>query len=580
MSCTDAHFCDTKMSTAAAEPLPKSSLLCSKTCFFELWALVVFFQQAVRQLFMCGKHSQSSSLNKNQSSHSTNNLQNKHARIQEALRKNHGVRAERDGAFWRVQLDDDQAPTARVLLPDGFALEGEALQQLAALAAVRHPSGGQVAAAVASPDFHPGDAGIAIGSVAALDGIVIPAAVGTDINCGMRLHVADISPEQFLAKRDAFVDEMKHAYFLGGRDVPMTGKMFRALFQDGLLGLVEEWRKALHSPIGSSLGVLQKGNFAQIENELERVFGAGSLAGDARHAPEGLCDVDGAYGLRRDGGLATIGGGNHFVEVQSVAEVYDRAAAHRMGIRVGQIAFMVHSGSRLVGKHVGNIWREQARAAWPKNIPHPDDGLFALSQQYTPDLLQSYLAAEATAANYGFLNRLLLAEILRQSLRRHFGSLHRSGDIEAPLIYDLPHNITLPEESVAGGQFVVRKGACPAHAMQPVIVPGSMGDASFLLQGTGSAALLSSASHGAGRAKRRQAMVHAAQHVGKSAAALRERDLALGLSGVDCITLREERRIEEAPSAYKPVLPVVQSQVEAGAVSLVARLQPILTFKA
>jgi tRNA-splicing ligase RtcB (3'-phosphate/5'-hydroxy nucleic acid ligase) len=368
---------------------------------------------------------------------------------------------------------------------------------------------------------------------------VIPAAVGSDINCGMRLHVVDLTVDAFLAKRNAFVDAMKGDYFFGTRDLPMTAASFKALFRDGLLGWID---------VAKPMGALASSRFDQIERELERVFGAGSFLGDPFWAPEDLVLDD---GVLRDGGLATIGGGNHFVEVQVVDDVVDRSTAYAWGVKKGQLTFMIHSGSRGVGKHVGGAWRDKARAAWPRHAPFPHGELFALS---SPELRDSYLRAEATAANYGFLNRMLLAELLRLRLRQLF------GDVDAPLVYDLPHNITLRED----GAYVVRKGACPAHGGQPVIIPGSMGAPSFLLKGCGSAQHLCSASHGAGRAKSRFEM---------------DREGA-DLVGVDCITLREERLIQEAPSAYKPIEPVIDCQVKAGIVTVVAKLRPILTFKA
>jgi tRNA-splicing ligase RtcB (3'-phosphate/5'-hydroxy nucleic acid ligase) len=154
----------------------------------------------------------------------------------------------------------------------------------------------------------------------------------------------------------------------------------------------------------------------------------------------------------------------------------------------------------------------------------------------------------------------LLAELMRHRLRE----VH--GDIAAPLIYDLPHNITLPVDS---RRWITRKGACPASEGQPVIIPGSMGAPSFLLVGRGNERFLASASHGAGRARSRFSM-------GRRPATEDE----LGLSGVDCITMRAERRIEEAPAAYKPIEPVITCQVEAGMVDVVARLRPLMTFKA
>lgn len=460
---------------------------------------------------------------------------------------------------YSVRLKDaSDAPAATVLLPEGFPVEAKALKQLAHLANLRHPAGGHVCRACATPDFHPGDAGAAIGSIVETENMIIPAAVGSDINCGMRLHVADLSLERFLSQRDRFVELMKGDYFFGTRDLPMAGKTARAMFQEGLLG----WLEAMH-PTGS----LAHCDREQLTRECDRVFLKGSLAGNWQLAPEELVPED---AIARDDGLATIGGGNHFVEIQVVEAIEDRKTAYAWGVRSGQLAFTIHSGSRHVGKYIGGQWRDKAKAAWPKGLPHPASKLFPLSAAATPDLVARYLQAEATAANYGFANRLLLAELLRLRLRQVY------GEIEAPLVYDLPHNITLP--AIASDRtvtpttkWVTRKGACPAHKGQPVIIPGSMGAPSYLLVGTGNPNFLASASHGAGRAYSRFEM---------SRRGASHREEQLGLTGVDCIALREERRIEEAPAAYKPIQPVIDVQVEAKMVEVVARLRPILTFKA
>ncbi|OUL26198.1 RNA-splicing ligase RtcB [Nostoc sp. RF31YmG] len=443
------------------------------------------------------------------------------------------------------------APVAEILLPEGFPVEAKALKQLANLANVRHPAGGCICRACATPDFHPGDAGVAIGSVVETVGQVIPGAVGSDINCGMRLHVADLSIDEFLAKRDLFVERMKGDYFFGTRDVTMTAHAMRALFQYGVPGWLDAM---LDQPTGSVV----KSDVYQLAQESERIFLGGSMDGNWKLAPEELVPDD---GLVRDGGLATIGSGNHFVEVQRVDKVENRALAHAWGVREGQLAFMIHSGSRNVGKYIGGMWRDRAKAAWSKGLKYPESQIFPLSAHSHPELVASYLKAEATAANYGFINRLLLAELLRLRLREVY------GDVEAPLVYDLPHNITLPE----GRGWVTRKGACPAYAEQPVIIPGSMGAYSYLMVGKGNPAFCNSASHGAGRVKSRFDL---------SRKGASQSEAELGLTGVDCITLREERRIEEAPAAYKPIESVIDVQVEAEMVSVVARLSPVLTFKA
>ncbi|MEZ4430753.1 MAG: RtcB family protein, partial [Nannocystaceae bacterium] len=464
-----------------------------------------------------------------------------------------GLDVTHDGRVYRVRLQGDRrAPTAEVLLPLDFPVEAKALRQLANLAAVRHPDGGAVRRACASPDFHPGDAGVAIGSVVETEGMVIPAAVGSDINCGMRLHVVDVAPERLLAVRDAFVRRMSGDYLLGTRDLPMSAAAMRALFEGG----VSPWLDRVRA---RPLGAMRRADLDQLARELSRVHLGGGLRGARRWAPEDLVPDDGDV---RDGGLATIGGGNHFVEVQRVAAVVDRRLAYAWGVREGQLAFMIHSGSRGVGKHVGALWRLRAREAWPRGCSHPVDGMFSLSRARDPAAVDDYLEAEATAANYGFVNRLLLAELMRACLRELL------GDVEAPLVYDLPHNITLPSGE---GRWITRKGACPAAAGQPVIIPGSMGADSYLLVGQGLEAMLCSASHGAGRATSRFAM---------SRRGARHDARALGLQGVDCVTLRDERRIEEAPAAYKPIGPVIDCQVRAGSIAAVARLEPLLTFKA
>ncbi|HEY9613502.1 RtcB family protein [Allocoleopsis sp.] len=463
-----------------------------------------------------------------------------------------GLNVTYDNHIYSVCLKDAlDAPTAEVLLPRDFPVEAKAFKQLANLANIRHPDGGHVCKCCATPDFHPGDAGVAIGSVVETQGMLIPAAVGSDINCGMRLHVADLSLDRFLEKRNDFVERMKGDYFFGTRDVTLTAKTARALFQHGIPGWLDAM---LDAPTGSVV----KSDFKQLAFEIDRVYFGGSMDGSARWAPEELVPHS---GLVRDGGLATIGGGNHFVEIQVVEQVEDRATAYVWGVREGQLAFMVHSGSRNVGKYIGGMWRDRTRRAWPKGLKYPDSYLFPLSVQSNANLVNDYLQAEATAANYAFVNRLLLAELLRLRLREVY------GDVEAPLVYDLPHNITLAE----GAGWVTRKGACPAHLGQAVIIPGSMGTTSYLLMGKGNPAFLHSASHGAGRVRSRFELSR------KGASQTEE---ALGLTGIDCITLREERRIEEAPVAYKPIEPVIEAQVHAEMVSVVARLKPILTFKA
>ncbi|MBU1432541.1 RtcB family protein [Myxococcota bacterium] len=467
-------------------------------------------------------------------------------RLIRALRRD-GLDAAQTPWGWRARRLDahPDTPDAEVLLPAALPLEGAALGQLAALADARHPHGGRVTHARASPDFHPGSGGVPIGATIRVEGQLLPQAVGGDINCGMRLHALDLDASALRGQRDAFVARMRGDYFAGARDLPQRGEAMSALFAEGIPGWAAATRRA------GALGRLRDADLNQIEAECERVHFEAMLAGHPRWAPD---HIDWDQPIIRDDGLATIGGGNHFVEIQLIEEIFDRDAAWRWGLREGQATLMIHSGSRLVGKAIGRRFHVRARARWPQDHKHPASGLFPIID---PADIADYLEAEATAANYGYLNRALLAELARISLRE----IH--GDLQAPLIYDLPHNITQPD----GDGWIARKGACPAEADQPVIIPGSMGAASYLMRGLGAAGHLRSASHGAGRATGRFHMHR------------REAE-ALGLEGIDCVTPRQTRLIEEAPAAYKPIQPVIESQIEAGVVAPVARLKPLLTFKA
>jgi tRNA-splicing ligase RtcB len=237
----------------------------------------------------------------------------------------------------------------------------------------------------------------------------------------MRLHVADLSLESFLAKRSCFVELMKGDYFFGTRDVTMTSYTARALFQHGIPG----WLDAM---LDAPTGNVVKSNLDQLATEIDRVYLGGSMNGDVQWAPEELIADD---GLVRDGGLATIGGGNHFVEIQVVEAVEDRATAYAWGVREGQLAFMVHSGSRNVGKYIGGMWRERAAAAWPKNLAYPESRLFPLSVQANPNLVTDYLqgACNRTVFETWLENCLLPTLKAGQVLVMDNATFHKGGRI-------------------------------------------------------------------------------------------------------------------------------------------------------
>jgi tRNA-splicing ligase RtcB len=268
----------------------------------------------------------------------------------------------------------------------------------------------------------------------------------------------------------------------------------------------------------------------------------------------------------RDPGLGTVGSGNHFVEFATITQVMDRRLAWQHRLRAGEVVLMVHSGSRVVGRQVGAHWMKRARAAWPQRLPHPAHGLYGLQGPAA----REYLLAMGTASQYAWLNRAVLTEMIRVELAEVF------GDDATSLVVDVPHNVVLQEHNPRAGDGpllnIHRKGATPAHAGELALIPGSMGTASYLVEGLGNPDWFASCSHGAGRSTRRQVLHRLARTTPP--------DGTQGSPSWQCLTLREERRIEEAPEAYKPIGPVIAAQEQAGMLRPVAELLALLTFKA
>ncbi|MDF3838645.1 RtcB family protein [Cupriavidus basilensis] len=458
-------------------------------------------------------------------------------RLKKALQRQ-GIHVEHSEGVYHLRNEHAQAS---VLLPATLPLEAKAVRQLLDFAAVRSPDGHHgVCKACATPDFHPG--GIApVGSVVATDAdFVIPAAIGTDINCGMRLITTGLTRAALEPLQEGLVRRLTRALLENGRDVPVHGAAFRALFDEGPAAFID--RVAPH-------GLWGQVDRSRLEAELAACVGLDAFGGSARHAPDAHV---GNREIFRDPCLGTPGGGNHFVELQVVDAIFDRHAAYRIGLAPGDVVAMIHSGSRDVGFYVGRRWMDQARRAWPAGLKHPQSGLYGLSG----GLAREYMVAMGTAARYAWANRVVLAELVRKELAELCGAA------ASRLVVDVPHNVVLREQDLN----IHRKGATPAHHGELALIPGSMGDASFIVSGLGHADWLSSCSHGAGRSVRRQALRRVRGHQADNS--------------WRCITLREERLIEESPEAYKPIGPVLQAQEEAGLIEAVARLKPWVTFKA
>ncbi len=450
-----------------------------------------------------------------------------------------GVAVDFDRGVYTLSRQQTQA---RILLPSGFPLEEKAVMQLMDFAAVRYPGDdAHVCQACATPDFHPGSLAPVGSIVATTQDMVIPQAVGTDINCGMRLLTTGIPEARANLQLPKLESLLIRLFLEGGRDVPASGQAFRALFEDGPQAFLQMIPRQ---------GLWAEASIDRMQEEVFACIGLDEFASDVRYAPDALISN---REVLRDPCLGSIGSGNHFVEFQVIDQVYDRQAAYRLGLKEGHLCVMIHSGSRDVGFFVGQRWMDRAKAEWPKGLTHPSSGLYAL----TGALAEEYLQAMGVAARYAWLNRAVLGEMVRKALRDVLGS------DESSMIVDVPHNVVLQED----GLNLHRKGATPARAHDLALIPGSMGDFSYLAEGLGNPGWLWSCSHGAGRSMRRQAM----------------RALKPGFTDAPhwrCLTLREERKIEEAPQAYKPVGPVIESQEEHGLIRSIARFRPWLTVKA
>ncbi len=298
--------------------------------------------------------------------------------------------------------------------------------------------------------------------------------------------------------------------------------------------------------------------------------------------------ITSAGGASYDSIIGSIGGGNHFAELQYVAAVHDRQAAYAWGFGLGQVVLMVHSGSLSLGHQANSTGRDQAYRTWPPGLPLPGNQLVPIPlDERSAAARVRYLDAFGNAANFAVGNRFFLARMLRQGLAEE------CGDLDADLVYDAPHNLLWQD----GDRVVHRKGATPAggyaetaggpYAMwgEPVIVPGSMGAASYVLRGHGNPRSLASACHGAGRRVPRGAASRAGD--AELEAFLREFRVVTPLDRHDPATNRREdvmaawRRDlkQEAPWVYKDIGPVVDSLRGAGVADPVVELRPLLTVK-
>jgi tRNA-splicing ligase RtcB len=416
------------------------------------------------------------------------------------------------------------------------------------------------------PDMHQGY-GFPIGGVAATrypEGVISPGAIGYDINCGVRLLGSQIAREEaapYLDDLAAALDAYCPSGVGKGGALKLSNRELERVCVEGA-----EWVK--------------KRGYAT-ESDLRRTEEGGRLAGadPATVSPRAM--------KRGRPQLGTLGAGNHFIEVDVVAEIYDEAAAQAMGLAEGTLTLQIHTGSRGFGHQICSDYVRRFQGAVQKyGIRLPDRELVCAPMD-SPEG-RDYLAAMRCAANYAFANRQLLAHWVRQAFEEVLAGKVSNWHLHQ--VYDIAHNMGKVETHEIDGKpmkvCVHRKGATRAFGPgapelpdeyrkigQPVLVPGSMGTASWVLVGTeGSMARsFGSTCHGAGRVmSRRQAKKR-----------IRGSELRETLEG-EGIHIRAGSLAglaEETPAAYKDVDAVVETVVGAGIARKVARLKPLVVVK-
>ncbi|MGW6563882.1 RtcB family protein [Streptomyces sp. NPDC054975] len=459
---------------------------------------------------------------------------------------------------WRIeQRPGMRVPGVVFASPELLRDAEQSLEQVANVATLP----GIVDASYAMPDIHWGY-GFPIGGVAATDieegGVVSPGGVGFDISCGVRLLAADRERRELDPVLRAVMDGLDKAIPRGAG----PGGVWQLSGQGELERVL----------LGGSRYAVEQGHGQ--ERDLLRCEDGGAVAG---------ADADRVSERARERGLGqvgSLGSANHFLEIQQVTEVYDEQAATAFGIAPDQVCVMIHCGSRGLGHQIcSDHVRAMDRAMARYGIDVPDRQL-ACTPVRSPEG-RAYLGAMSAAANYGRANRQLLAEAARRIFRRE-------ANARLTLVYDVSHNLAKIETHAVGGEprslCVHRKGATrafpPGHAElpadlraagQPVLIPGTMGTASYVLAGVPGGGAFFSTCHGAGRVMSRH---QAARTVGG-----KELRARLESDGIAVRPKGWKALAEETPEAYKDVDAVVAASEGAGLCRRVARLVPLGVVK-
>ena len=426
---------------------------------------------------------------------------------------------------------------------------------------------GIIGSSLAMPDIHWGY-GFCIGGVGATDpeegGVISPGGVGYDINCGVRLVKTNLKIDDVKDKISTIVNSL-YQHIPSG--IGSKGQIRISSKEEQTLLI-----KGAGWAISKGLG---------IKEDLDHCEEYGAIDGAD---PDAVSERAYERGKPQAG---TLGSGNHFIEMQVINDIFDNDIAQKWGLSIGQITVMIHSGSRGFGYQVCDDYiRVMAKCISKYGINIPDRQL-ACAPVNSPEG-KRYIGAMRCAANYAWANRQVLMHLARESLSKVFGKSWQSLGMD--LIYDVAHNIAKIEKHTVNDKqktlCVHRKGATRAFGPrnpdlpstyqttgQPVIIPGDMGTASYLLVGTKQAESESFAStcHGAGRVKSR----HEALRTVNLDNLIKE----LKAKGIEVRATGKKTIVEEAPSAYKDIDEVISVVHSAGLSKKVCRMKPLCVVK-
>jgi tRNA-splicing ligase RtcB (3'-phosphate/5'-hydroxy nucleic acid ligase) len=468
--------------------------------------------------------------------------------------------------LWEIPKEGAMLVPGRIYISEPMLeeiREDPALTQVANVACLP----GIVGYSLAMPDIHWGY-GFPIGGVAAIDaqsGVISPGGVGYDINCGVRLARTNLSYDEVAPKVDRLADALFDAIPAGvgseGAIPNLSVEELRQVVREGA-----EWALSHGYAVPEDLDHTEEGGrlpMAQPEKVSEHAYNRGRKQ------------------------LGTLGSGNHFLEISRVDHIYEPKVAEALGVRLGQVTVLIHSGSRGLGHQTCDDYLRVIGSAMSKyEIVLPDRQLASVPI-CSPEG-HDYLGAMAAAANFAWCNRQVMMHLATNAFMEALGIGRR--ELGLTLIYDVCHNIAKFEEHVVDGKersvCIHRKGATrafgPGHPAlpeayrplgQPVLIPGDMGRYSFLLIGLEGAMreTFGSSCHGAGRVMSRT----------KAKREARGRDLYAELQALG-VTVRAQSRAgvaEEMPASYKDVADVVGVLEAAGVTQRVARLKPFAVIK-